>query len=110
MTWRDAVRCAGLVLRGVLPRRGVRCPGLAWLPSVARRPGWRDRPALRSGSAGVAAWRGGSAGVGCPALGGGSAGVAVLGPGGGLRAYIRNPEGIATTARPLPPKKIFLSP
>lgn len=88
MTWRDATRCAGLVLRGVLPRRGVRCPGLAWLPSVARRPGWCDRPALRSGSAGVAA----------------------LGPGGGLRAYIRNPEGIATTARPLPPKKIFLSP
>ena len=28
--------------------------------------------------------------------------------GGGLRAYIRNPEGIATTARPLPPKKFFV--
>ena len=37
VTWRDATRYAGLVLRGVPPRRGVRCPGLAWLPSVARR-------------------------------------------------------------------------
>ncbi len=89
----------------------ARCPGLAWLPSAAHRPGWRGCPA----------WRAAPAGMIGPALHVGPAGV--TGPdgapprpaddpetGGGLRAYIRNPEGIATTARPLPPKKIFLSP
>ena len=89
----------------------ARCPGLAWLPSAARRPGWRGCPA----------WRAAPAGMIGPALHVGLAGV--TGPDGapprptddpetegGLRAYIRNPEGIATTARPLPPKKIFLSP
>ena len=46
--WRDATRCAGLALRGVLPRRGVRCPGC-----VAAQHGTLPRP-------GVAAQRGAS--------------------------------------------------
>ena len=146
MTWRDATRCAGLALRGVLPWCGVRCPGcvtaqrcapprpgvaaqrgalsrLAWWPSVARCPGlaWLPSAARRPGWRGCPAWRAAPAGMIGPALHVGLAGV--TGPDGapprpaddpetegGLRAYIRNPEGIATTARPLPPKKIFLSP
>ena len=98
-------------------------------------PGWRDRSALHVGSAGMigAALHVAPTGLIGPALHVAPAGVIgpalhvapagmigpdgapprlldVLGPGGGLRAYIRNPEGIATAARPLPPKKNFLSP
>ena len=75
--WRAALAwCALPRLRGVLPWRSVRCPGcvaaqrgapprpgvaaqrctsarLAWLPSVARCPGWYDRP----GAARRPGWR-----------------------------------------------------
>ena len=114
MTWRDATRCAGLALRGAAWRAA-----LAWcaLPRLRGCPAWRAAPAWR----GCPAWRAAPAGMIGPALHVGLAGV--TGPDGapprpaddpetegGLRAYIRNPEGIATTARPLPSKKIFLSP
>ena len=59
MARRDAVRWPGAAWRCVACCPGVVCAApAAWLPSVARCPGWRERPALHVGPAGVVAQRG----------------------------------------------------